>query len=399
MQKQPIFITGVGRSGTTLLAAMIGAHSRISCGPETHFFARLDEVNIKEICEKSTWPIRASRFLATMMHSQVTVSSKYKLTEEGISKYLKDREPSISNLLSCLTEQYMHRHAKFRWAEKTPDHLRYVNQIRQYFPNSPILRIVRDPRDVALSLSKVPWGSNSFSDALIMWRYYDNISRDFFSKDNLSYTLHYEDLVLKPEEELKKICNFIGEEFETSMLDTSNSSKRVNIRNVPWKKMSNQPPNKSRIFVWKNELPNSRNQLSESILGDRMKEYGYLINGTFTKFAVIYPNLELLASYPKETELLALKGIRFWKESDDERPTAIVYIGNIANYLFQRSGKFPKILKPVLAMLLLVKNFINRTPIYWIPHNLSGKVSLLDRSIFKKILSHFKVIERISASK
>ena len=26
------------RSGTTLLAAMMGAHPRLMCGPETHFF-------------------------------------------------------------------------------------------------------------------------------------------------------------------------------------------------------------------------------------------------------------------------------------------------------------------------------------------------------------------------
>lgn len=35
--KQQIFIGGCSRSGTTLLGAMLGAHSDIICSPESHF--------------------------------------------------------------------------------------------------------------------------------------------------------------------------------------------------------------------------------------------------------------------------------------------------------------------------------------------------------------------------
>ena len=34
---EPIFIVGVGRSGTSLLQAMLNAHSKITFTPETHF--------------------------------------------------------------------------------------------------------------------------------------------------------------------------------------------------------------------------------------------------------------------------------------------------------------------------------------------------------------------------
>jgi hypothetical protein len=400
MSGQPIFIVGVERSGTTLLAAMIGAHSSISCGPETHFFPRLDEIDIKDICEKSKWPIYASRFISTMLHShQITVSSKYKITEEEIFKYLQPREPSVANLLSCLTEHHMKSHGKIRWAEKTPGHLRYVNQIREYFPNSPILRILRDPRDVALSLINVPWGPDTFLDALMSWRYFDNLSKDFFLNDDLCYTLRFEDLVIKPERELKKICKFIGENFEVNMLNTSKSSASVNSRNVPWKQMSSQPPNKSRVFAWKNQLPNSEIQVSESILGDRMKAYGYPQNGTFPKLALIYPNLRLLARYPKECEMLASKGLRYWKKNDSERPTATVCIGNLYKNLWQGYAKYPRILRRVLALLFLLKAHISRNPIYWIQGNLSGELLVSKNRFLKRVLRHFNLVEQISASK
>src|SRR5436309_3360296 len=37
----PIFVVGFSRSGTTLLQALLGAHSRISAPPEIAFFARV----------------------------------------------------------------------------------------------------------------------------------------------------------------------------------------------------------------------------------------------------------------------------------------------------------------------------------------------------------------------
>ena len=44
-QQQPIFIVGFPRSGTTLLAGVLGAHSRMVCGPETEFFTGLEIAN------------------------------------------------------------------------------------------------------------------------------------------------------------------------------------------------------------------------------------------------------------------------------------------------------------------------------------------------------------------
>ena len=41
MKPAPIFIVGVPRSGTTLLSAMLAAHSRLSCGPENSLFPQI----------------------------------------------------------------------------------------------------------------------------------------------------------------------------------------------------------------------------------------------------------------------------------------------------------------------------------------------------------------------
>ena len=199
--REPIFIVGVQRSGTTLLSALLSAHSELSCGPETHFFRRLAEIEPLNLLEQQSWPELARDFVLSITHTnfltedRTPLVDKYQLNEEDISHYLKNHQPSVQTMLSSVTEQYMKKVGKKRWVEKTPDHILYLEMIRQYFPSSPIIRIVRDPRAVASSLTKVPWGAESFLHALISWKNIDLASNDFFLSDILSYTLYFEDLL------------------------------------------------------------------------------------------------------------------------------------------------------------------------------------------------------------
>ena len=56
MTNKPIFIVGAPRSGTTLLSAILGSHSRIACGPETQFFSKLNLPALSSAAEDSYWP-------------------------------------------------------------------------------------------------------------------------------------------------------------------------------------------------------------------------------------------------------------------------------------------------------------------------------------------------------
>ena len=64
----PIFVVGVPRSGTTLLAAMLGAHPRLVCGPETYFFQCLRDVDARALCRRSDWPKAAVDFLFSIRY-------------------------------------------------------------------------------------------------------------------------------------------------------------------------------------------------------------------------------------------------------------------------------------------------------------------------------------------
>src|SRR5262245_56316094 len=134
---QPIFVVGFARSGTTLLAGLLGAHSRMICGPETEFFTGLTLANRgNRLCKAATWPDEAVNYLFSIIHEK-PIPDYYGITRDEIIAFLRRRERSLPAILESLTETYMKRHGKQRWVEKTPTHLRYLHKIRRCYPHAP----------------------------------------------------------------------------------------------------------------------------------------------------------------------------------------------------------------------------------------------------------------------
>lgn len=365
--KAPIFIIGVPRSGTTLLAAMLSMHSNLSCGPETGFFRRLAAVNPNDLCDVASWPDTAVNFIANIKHTgyagyeEKRLLEKYHLNPQQIQAFLAEKHPSIPNILAGVTEQYMTAAGKKRWIEKTPDHIQYLPSLRHYFPDSPIIHIVRDPRDVALSLTKVPWGAQSFLEALFSWRKFEGAGSNFLAMDERNYVLHFEDLLSAPRETLTDLCRFIDEEFEPQMLDTSGAGKSVNSRGVPWKAKASQPIDKSRIAAWRKSISAAENKVAEAILGDRLEFYGYPRDETFHYSADVYPNFSLAIKYRERFSALTVeKSVCYWRTPPPMAQPATVYLGDPAADHWLNGAQSGKLLQlwNVLKKRLNVKHTV-----------------------------------------
>ncbi|MCB0107196.1 MAG: sulfotransferase [Caldilineaceae bacterium] len=323
----PIFIVGVPRSGTTLLAAMMAAHSRLSCGTETRFFHFLAKTDAQALCAPATWPQRAVDFLFSLHLVDCPIPEHFGLTRAAIDDYLQAQAPTVPAILGALTDQLRQQEGKARWVEKSPEHLRHVPTIRHYFPASPIIRIVRDPRDVALSLMKTPWASDHFLDNLLVWRHYDEASASFFQTDSCCATVVYEELVQAPEHELRRLCHFIGEEYQSQMLDTSQSATHVVTEKDRWHRIVDKPADRSRSGVWQRELAEEENRLAEALLGDRLRAYGYPCREDFAYAATVYPALGTLCKHPGALHTLVNNGARFWRTAQEVQPEMQVYVG------------------------------------------------------------------------
>lgn len=389
---QPIFITGAPRSGTTLLAAILAAHTRLSCGPETRFFKFLSYNDETKLL--FDWPNNAVDFLFSIKLSEVPVPVHYQLSSKQIFDFLNQRTPSVPNILAALTEQFMIREGKQRWIEKSPENTLHANLIRIFFPRSPIINIIRDPRDVALSMLKTPdsWAPSTFQQALWLWKQYDKMCSVNNDNNNLYYEIQFEDLVENPEYEVRKLCKYLGEEFESNMLSTSKSASKVITETEIWKHLASKPIQKSRARVWQKELTKEENRFSQSLIGDRLIHYNYSYNENFRYYAKIYPSINLIINDKKLLENLHKNNIKFWKNEDEDIEQIIIYIGDPDRDRWLSSHKPRRWLETVKIAGQIIYHKISGIDIYWITHhegnNVTGISTYILSFVFKIVGAH-----------
>ncbi len=275
MSNNPMFIVGAPRSGTTLLSSMLANHSRIACGPETQFFSYIKAYELRKAVKDRFWPQKAVTLLSSLELSGQMVHKLFDVSRNELLQYLSDNEPSIKTMLESLTALFARKKRKPRWAEKTPNHLLHLPEIRELYPEATIIRIIRDPRDSAISMRKLPWTSESILANCYLWDEWFQRSHGFFKNDKNSITVRYEDLIKKPEKTLQIICNHIRESFEQEMLNTAISGKDVMSPAEPWKAQVTKPLDMSRGFIWKNDLPQHLRDAASHICYTGIMEFNY----------------------------------------------------------------------------------------------------------------------------
>ena len=111
------------------------------------------------------------------------------------------------------------------------------------FYDAKVVNIVRNPFDVAISIKKVPWGTDNIVDISKRWRKYVKLAlryRKMFKR--YFYTVNYEDIIYDPEAEICKICEFLSVDFENRMLEFyRNKDVPIFYKNRYWHKNCFRP--------------------------------------------------------------------------------------------------------------------------------------------------------------
>lgn len=217
----PIFIVGAPRSGTTLLQFRLRNHPRISLPTgESHFIVPLylhqttyDKLDTPQGIKKVLQLIqtKSSEFVATDLHG-----IKFDI-DEITTELLKSKCDTLPKIISWIFEKNAEGEGKTRWGEKTPYYLLHLPKILEWWPDAQIIHIIRDGRDVALSLleRKHDFFVYNFYTAAKEWCKYIEIGRQLGRKiGNQQYLeIKYEALISSPEETMKKVCDFLTEEY------------------------------------------------------------------------------------------------------------------------------------------------------------------------------------------
>jgi len=205
----PVFIVGCRRSGTTLLSRLVDAHSAFAVYHESFLYPLFrDELR---------WygDLRRSANLDSLI-ADVREAIATQIGEVPSPQRIREATPapSLSGILAGLLRLYALQQGKRRGGDKTPEHHRYLGDILRDFPASPVLFLMRDPRDTVHSTRRV--FQSSVAGAAEAWRQAFESYRVHADRIHL---VRYETLVQDPSGEVRRVCTRLGEPFEESMLD------------------------------------------------------------------------------------------------------------------------------------------------------------------------------------
>jgi hypothetical protein len=143
-----------------------------------------------------------------------------KLDVEQIRREFPNGAKTYVRLFSLIGAQFAGKQGKQRWGDKSLNTERYMDDIFAVYPNAKIIHMMRDPRDRYAS-AKTRWvGMKGRAGAgTIMWLESVQLARRGIKKYPNNYkVVRYEDVVTNPEQTLRDVCDFLGEEYTPDML-------------------------------------------------------------------------------------------------------------------------------------------------------------------------------------
>jgi len=127
---------------------------------------------------------------------------------------------TFAGVVSSLFISYARREGKVRWGDKTPDYVRSIPLLAYLFPTARFIHLVRDGRDVALSLKQQSWGSPNLHEAGRWWQtsVLAGIQHGRHLGPSRYFRLHFESLLDSPESTLRELLQWMGEDYSPAVL-------------------------------------------------------------------------------------------------------------------------------------------------------------------------------------
>jgi LPS sulfotransferase NodH len=271
-----VFVVGMPRSGTTLLTSILAAHPKVAVAPESHYFP--------EVWRRFQRPTREDvpRLLEAFFANPHVRAYEFTQPDRDAIRDAVTSDPDRAHaaLLGTATRVWARRHDRPVVVEKTPRHLEYLPAIIRLFPDSRFVVMQRDPRDVALSLSRVEWNDVDFITGLRRWRDYARRGRAFVhAHPDRAIRVRFEDLVADTEAQAKRLCDLVGLEYSQAMRRPAPDAAGFDPEHEPWKRRAAAPVDPSRANRWKTRLSSIDQAVADRVLGGELEAQGYERSG------------------------------------------------------------------------------------------------------------------------
>jgi hypothetical protein len=273
-QSAPIFVVGAGRSGTTLLRLMLNEHPDIAIPSEAHFIGPL----IRTFGPRATLSDSSLEAAIRTVIESPEWQRDFGHTPEELRDAVGEGPLSLAAFIERVFRLEVGTHAA-HWGDKTPPNLYWVGQLLQCFPNSQFVAIVRDPRDVYLSLTSLEWfGDTTWAIGRYIARNGELIEQWLeASPPEQFHVVRYEDLVSDGESTLRRLCDDIGVPFVPTMVTFYENTRR-NVHQWELEGFHQKllrPPASDDLARWRREGSRRDHAEIEAITIDVIDKWGY----------------------------------------------------------------------------------------------------------------------------
>jgi hypothetical protein len=189
--ERPVFVLSSIRSGSTLLRVMLNTHSAIHAPHELH-----------------------------LTGLQVSFAGRY------VTKAMREIELDPNNLQYLLWDRVLHRelvrHGKRILVNKTPNDALMWQRIIECWPDVRFIFLLRHPAAITDSWARARkgWSRNEVADDVRRYM----VAVEDAREQHGGLSVRYEDLTTDPERETRRVCEFIGVPWESSMIEYGQGS-------------------------------------------------------------------------------------------------------------------------------------------------------------------------------
>ncbi|WP_341936703.1 sulfotransferase family protein [Marinimicrobium sp. C2-29] len=268
-----IFIVGAPRSGTTLLSSMLNSHSEIAIPYESNFMVHC--YNKYGLTPNLTNDSDLENLIDEILSGYFVSKWEPPVRKEDLDL---DKCRDLPGLINEIYRCYAKKKGKPIYGDKTPGYTPDIHVLNRIFPNAKYIHIIRDGRDVALSLLDRSWGPSNFPIAMQFWKEMATLCKVQLAMlpPDRYLELRFEDLVREPEENLRKICSLLKIDFQNEMV-SSYSNEWDSLPDAVKRIHANlqQGPSENQCYKWKSVLDGPDQAIAYEISGDLLNQHGY----------------------------------------------------------------------------------------------------------------------------
>jgi hypothetical protein len=298
--RRPVFVMGCHRSGTNLLYDML-----LSAGGFAVYrgYLPIYKILIPHFGHPRV-PANRKKIVDAFMRSKSFVRTG--LPASDLSSTLLEHCQTGGDFLRIVMGGIADHQGVSRFAVYDPDNVLHVPGIKADIPDALFVHIIRDGRDIALSLAKMggfrpfPWSRHSrgLLETALYWQWMVRTGKSHGRRIPSDYVeVRYEELVTQPHSTLARLGQFLDHELDYERIQSvglgrlreSNSSFRDE---AP---AAREHP----INRWKQRLSEQEIASLEALVGPCLEESGYQLTTPADKHQLSLRWKCIAAAYPR----------------------------------------------------------------------------------------------------